>query len=132
MNKILDSYALLAFFEKESGYEIVKDALAEALEKDNFLLMTAVNAGEIYYIVARELGSGKAEEIWEVIKTLPIEIVEVDDELAKEAAKFKARFSISYADCFVAALARIKKGEIITGDKEFEKISGELKIKWIG
>lgn len=132
MNKVLDSYALLAFLEKESGYEIVKDALAEALEKDNFLLMTAVNAGEIYYIVARELGTCKAEEIWEVIRTLPVEIIEVDAELAREAAKFKARFSISYADCFVAALARIKKAEIITGDKEFEKISGEVNIKWIG
>jgi len=131
MNKVLDSYALLAFFEKEPGYEVVKNALAEALEKDSFLLMTTINAGEVYYIIARELGIGKAEEIWEVIKTLPVEIVEVDAELAKEAARFKARFSISYADCFVAALARMKKAEIITGDKEFENIAREVRIKWI-
>ncbi|MDW3229828.1 MAG: PIN domain-containing protein, partial [Acidobacteriota bacterium] len=89
------------------------------------------NYGEVYYIVARELGLGKAEEIAEVIKTLPINIVEVDLVLAKEAAKFKAKFSISYADCFAAALAKLKKAEVLTGDKEFGKLAHEIKIMWI-
>ena len=93
--------------------------------------MTAVNYGEVYYIVARELGLGKAEEIAEVIKTLPLNIMEVDMILPKEAAKFKAKFSISYADCFAAALAKLKRAEILTGDKEFEKLAQEIKIKWI-
>jgi predicted nucleic acid-binding protein len=38
----------------------------------------------------------------------------------KHAARVKAKHKISYADCFAAALAKIRKGEVITGDREFK------------
>jgi AbrB family looped-hinge helix DNA binding protein len=38
-----------SYFERESGYEKIKEILAAAAEKDDFLLMTAVNYGEVYY-----------------------------------------------------------------------------------
>lgn len=45
---------------------------------------------------------------------LPIEIIDVDIQLAKEAARFKATNKIAYADCFAAALAKLRKGEVVT------------------
>jgi ribonuclease VapC len=93
--------------------------------------MTSVNYGEVYYIVLRECGQPKAEEIERIIRTLPIEIIDVDIFLAKEAARFKAEYKISYADCFAAALAKIRKGELITGDREFNTIEADVKINWI-
>ncbi len=131
MVKILDAHALLAFFEKEPGYENVQAAFVNAAEKDSNLLMTSVNFGEVYYIVLRECGQPKAEEIERIIRTLPIEVVDADIAMAKEAARFKARYKISYADCFAAALTRIRKGELITGDREFNTIEGDIKINWI-
>lgn len=68
-----------------------------AVERDSNLLMTSVNYGEVYYTVLRECGQQKAEEIESVIRTLPIEIVDVDVAVAKEAARFKANYKISYA-----------------------------------
>jgi len=94
-------------------------------------LMSTVNLGEVYYIVLRECGPKKASEIEEIIKELPIEIIDVTWELAKEAARFKAAHKLSYADCFTAALARLHKGEVITGDKEFKSIVNEVKVDWI-
>jgi ribonuclease VapC len=129
--KILDAHALLTFFEKEPGYEKVQAAFVNAAEKDSNLLMTSVNYGEVYYIVLRECGQPKAEEIERIIRTLPIEIIDVDIFLAKEAAQFKAKYRISYADCFAAALAKLRKGELLTGDKEFEQLKNELKITWL-
>ena len=87
--------------------------------------MTAVNLGEILYIILRECGENKLLEIEHIIKSLPIEIVNVDYTLAKEAARFKAFKKMSYADCFSAALAKMVKGEIVTGDPEFKEVKKE-------
>ncbi len=131
MKRIIDAHGLLVFLEKEAGFEKVESFFVNAVEKDNYLLMTSVNYGEVYYIVLRECGQEKAHEIEKIIRTLPIEIVDVDMHLAKEAGRFKATKKISYADCFAAALAKLHKGEVITGDKEFKVLESEVKISWI-
>ena len=131
MKRVLDAHGLLVFLEKEAGFEKVESFFVNAVEKDNYLLMTSVNYGEVYYIVLRECGQEKANEIEKIIRTLPIEIVDVDMHLAKEAARFKATKKISYADCFAAALAKFHKGEVITGDKEFKVFENEVRIRWI-
>jgi len=131
MAKILDAHGLLVFLEKESGFEKVESFFVEAVEKDDSLLMTSVNFGEVYYIVLRECGQEKAHEIDKIIQSLPIEIIDVDRQLAKEAARFKATRKVSYADCFAAALAKLHKEELITGDKEFKALEDEIKVAWI-
>ncbi|MBU0534178.1 MAG: type II toxin-antitoxin system VapC family toxin [Candidatus Omnitrophica bacterium] len=131
MTSILDSHGLLAFLEKEPGFEKVESLFVNAVAKDKDLLMTSVNWGEVYYIVLRECGAEKAQEIERVIKTLPIEIIDVDITLAKQAAYFKATKKLSYADCFAAALAKQHKGEVVTGDKEFKAVEDEVRIAWI-
>ena len=131
MNRIIDAHALMVFLEKEPGYDKVQSILVNAAEKDNHLLMTSVNFGEVYYIVLRECGKEKVEEIEGVIKALPIDIVGADIELARDAAKFKAVKKMSYADCFAAALAKLHKGELITGDKEFKEVEEDIRINWL-
>lgn len=131
MAKVLDAHGLLVFLEKEAGYEKVEQSFVAAAEKDKYLLMSSVNFGEVYYIVLRECGQEKASEIEKIIRTLPIEIIDVDMQLAREAARFKATHKISYADCFAAALAKLHRGEVITGDKEFKAVENEIKIFWL-
>jgi len=131
MTRVLDAHGLLVFLEKEAGYEKVEQSFVTAVERDKYLLMTSVNFGEVYYIVLRECGQDKAREIEKIIRTLPIIIIDVDIQLAREAARFKAAHKMSYADCFSAALAKLHKGEVITGDKEFKSIEGEVKISWL-
>ena len=131
MIRVLDTHGLLVFLEREPGFEKVKSLFVAALEEDNNLLMTSVNFGEVYYIVLREFGEKKVGEVEEIIQTLPIEIVDVDMQLAREAARFKAMKKISYADCFAAALAKLHEGEVVTGDREFKLLEGEVKISWV-
>ena len=131
MVHVLDAHALLAYFEKEPGYKKVKELLISAVEKDSPLLMTSVNYGEVLYIVLREWGPQKADEIDRAIRTLPIDIVDVDIQIAKETAQIKARFKLSYAGCFAAALAKLRKGELLTGDGEFDQLKELIKIQWI-
>lgn len=131
MTRILDAHGLLVFLEKEAGFEKVGSFFINAVEKNNNLLMTSVNYGEVYYIILRECGQEKLNEIEKIITTLPIDIINVDIQLAREAARFKATKKISYADCFTAALAKLNKGEIITGDKEFKTLEDKVKILWL-
>lgn len=131
MIRVLDAHGLLVFLEKEPGFEKVESFFVTAVEKDNYLLMSSVNFGEVYYIVLRECGEEKANEIEKIIKTLPIKIVDVDMQLAKVAGRFKALHKLSYADCFAAALAKLHKGEVISGDREFKALEDEVKIAWL-
>ncbi len=131
MGRVLDAHGLLVFLEKEAGYEKVERSFVNAAEKNKCLLMSSVNFGEVYYIVLRDCGQEKAYEIENIIRTLPVEISDVDIQFAREAARLKANYKISYTDCFAAALAKLYKGEVVTGDKEFKTVENEIKIYWL-
>ena len=62
---------------------------------------------------------------------MPVEIVPADADLTKQAAIYKATKKMSYADCFGAALAKIKNAEFVTGDPEFKVVEKEIKINWL-
>ena len=129
--KVLDSFALVAFFEDEPGAEEVERQLLKAEEAGQRLLMMAVNLGEVWYSIARTDSEKMADEKIREIQGMAIEIVDADWTLTRQAAAFKAKGKISYADCFAAALAKLRKTEVITGDPEFKQLEGEVKIHWI-
>lgn len=128
-NYVLDSYALLAFFRNEQGGEKVEQILNEAANDKHTLFMTNVNAGEVFYISFRKDGAAKAELAWKALMQFPIQIIDADLELTLAAAKLKAKYFISYADAFGAALAIKRKSTLITGDDEFHALAAEVGFK---
>jgi ribonuclease VapC len=128
---VLDSYALIAYFTGEEAGKPVVEVLKKTLDGDAESFLCVVNWGEVYYITLRENGLEQAETFRKLIEEYPIEIVNVDQDLTLEAARFKASNKMSYADTFAAALAKIKKAELVTGDKEFKSVEGEVKILWL-
>ena len=131
MAHVLDAFALTAYFEKEPGYEKVQQLLTEAALGDRKLLLSAVNWGEVYYVTHRTHGASQANQVAEVIETFPIELVDVDVEIAKQAALFKVSHKLPYADCFAAALAKIHKAMLVTTDKDFKLLEGEIRVHWL-
>ena len=129
--RVLDSYSLIAYLEGEKGADRMIELLRVARDSAHPLLLSVVNWGEVYYITLRETGRPRAEQVAHLIKTLPIEIVPVDLSLAKQAAEFKATRKMSYADCFAAALAKLRRAELVTGDNEFRQVEGEVRIEWL-
>ena len=129
--RVLDSYCLISYLEAEAGKEAMIRVLQSANDSGRPLFLSAVNWGEVFYITLREGGRERAERAADVISTLPIEVIPVDLELARQAAEWKARARMSYADCFAAALAKLKKAELVTGDKEFKQVEGDVRILWI-
>jgi len=51
--------------------------------------------------------------------------------LTKAAAELKSKYKMSYADCFAAALTKLRGGQLVTGDKEFKQVEREIEIYWI-
>lgn len=128
---VLDSHALLVFLRGESGGEIIRRLLEKASERDEPLHMTEVNYAEVQYIVRRKDGDAPWQHIVRELPALPIAFHPVTRELADVAAVFKSRFAISLADAFAAALAKVKKAELVTGDPEFESLKEEIRIHWL-
>jgi predicted nucleic acid-binding protein len=65
------------------------------------------------------------------VAQLPIQVFDVDMELAKLAASLKAQYNLPYAYCFAAALAQARKAILVTSDKDFERVRPALKILWV-
>lgn len=130
---VLDSYALLAFFEAEPGMETVTRLLEEALRGECRLCMSVVNLGEVLYIVEREKGLPSAQEILARIDELPIEVAIAERTVTLAAAHLKAELPIAYADCFAAALSCLRNAPLVTGDPEFRRVKPEhgLQIEWL-
>jgi predicted nucleic acid-binding protein len=132
--KVLDSWALIAFFEDEPAAAEVERLLVKAESGALKLLLSVVNWGEIYYNTMRRVSQEAAEEKARDIAGLPIELVGLDEknlELARQAAIFKATKKLSYADAFAAALAKTRNAELLTGDPEFKQLEEEIKIAWL-
>ncbi|MBM4325134.1 MAG: type II toxin-antitoxin system VapC family toxin [Deltaproteobacteria bacterium] len=129
--RVLDSYSLIAYLENEDGADRMIELFRVARDSGKTLLLSVVNWGEVYYITLREVGRERADAVTQLISTLPIQIIMVDLELTKQAAEFKAVKKMSYGDCFAAALAKLRKAELVTGDAEFKQVEGEVKIHWI-
>jgi uncharacterized protein len=128
---VLDSWAVIAYLEDEIAADKVADIIADAHEEGIPLLITVVNAGEIWYIVARETSTSDADASTKHLRDLGVEFIDVDWELAKGAGYFKSRNKMSFADCFAAALAKQRRAHLVTGDGEFKQIENEVMISWL-
>lgn len=130
--KLLDSFALLAYLNKELDFEKVKYVLAKAQESGNSVLMNEINVGETYYILFRKRGMKKADYFLDtVLAGLPIVTVPNDFENVIEAARIKAEYPLSFSDCFAVATARRENAIVFTGDPEFKKVEHLVEIEWL-
>jgi predicted nucleic acid-binding protein len=130
-DSVLDSFAVIAYLQEESGFEKVLALLERAAKQDRKALMCAPNWAELRYIMARRHGEDEWEKLRTELVALPIEIVQADLLLAEEAGRFKTTKKMSLADCFAAALARQRKAILYTGDPEFKEVADEIEIEWL-
>jgi predicted nucleic acid-binding protein len=129
---VLDSWAVIAYLEDEPAGQQIADLIAGAHEDDIPVYMSVINAGEVWYTVAREISEQEADNSIKTLRDLRIQFEDVDWDLTLEAARFKASHKMSYADCYAAATSKSKKAELITGDGEFRQVQNEVNVRWCG
>lgn len=130
---VLDSCALIAFFRQEVGAEIVTRVLESAAEKKCTIFIHKASIAEVYYDTLRFSGREEAKKIFKVLATLPVSCTNIlNNTFIKQIGHFKVNHKISFADCFVLALASIKKAIIISSDHhEFDEIEKTKKLSFL-
>jgi predicted nucleic acid-binding protein len=128
---VLDAWSVIAYLEGEPAGERVAEAIADAHESDRPILTTVVNAGEVWYLVARATSETEADSTVNDLQQLGVEMINADWDLTRAAAALKSKHRMSFADCFAAALARQRKGTLLTGDPEFKQVQEQVRIQWL-
>jgi predicted nucleic acid-binding protein len=128
---VFDSWAVLAYLGDETSSQEVADLISGAHEDRIPMYMSVVNAGEVWYILARKISEADADKAVIELTRLGIELIDADWPLTRIAGSFKARYKMSYADCYAAALAKDRKSDLVSGDREFKPVDGEINIRWL-
>ncbi len=128
---VLDSFALVALFQNEVSASRVESLIERAAQGACELSITSVNLGEVIYLIQQRRGPEQAADVLRGFDRAPISLVDVDRELALDAAHLKAEHRMGYLDCFVAALARQLDAAVVTGDPDFQQVEHVVAIEWL-
>ena len=130
--RVLDSWPILEWIAgRQPATGITRGLFLEAEAGESRLLISAINVGEVYYLLRKKHSAALAESWREYSATLPATIEVPSAEDIWSAATLKGRFPIAYADAFAAALAQKYNCPLVTGDPELQSVDG-LEIDWVG
>jgi predicted nucleic acid-binding protein len=125
-NFILDTSALIAFFEDEEGADTVASLLAHANKSEVVLYISFITLTELFYITWQEQDKSVAHELVAQVKALPIRCVESEERLCLRAGAIKAENRLSLGNAFIAATAVIMDARLIHKDPEFGRLNGVI------
>lgn len=117
LRRVIDSSAILAWFQREPGFEIVRAQLETG---------GAISAPNLTEVVGKLTSSGvaPANEVEHDVLALGLEIVPMDANLALKAAFFYARrnpYDLSLGDCACLATAEAIQLEVLTAEHGWAK-----------
>jgi predicted nucleic acid-binding protein len=113
VNVVLDSWAVLALLE---GTEPAASTVQRLLDSDR-PMMSWINVGEVFYVVARDQGLAQAEMVIRDLRS-QLRLDLPSERRVLEAAAIKAAHPLAYADAFAAATALAHGATLLTGDPE--------------
>ncbi len=118
---VIDACSLIAYLRGEEGEEKFR-ALLKSQRTERFI--HAVNLGEVYYDSIRYAGLSEARNLIDEILRLPITVVwELDMPFLEKVGHYKTAYRVSYADCFVLALAEQEQAMVVSTDHhEFDAV----------
>jgi len=118
-------------FFGQTGMDQVRTLFHKAAETDRALLISAVNWAEVLYKLEQKQGTEGLEIGQRFERTMPLDVVPIDRELAESAAHLKVVHNLGLADAFAAAAAIAKKADLVTADTEFRVVEKEVKLVWL-
>ena len=117
---VLDTSFLFLYFLK------IKDAINimnEVNQQKAIAYTTYLNISEFFYISIKHEKREEVENKINIIMNSPIKIVPLNKRLALRAGEIKAKHDfLSLVDCYVIALAEIKKAQVVTSDSSIANV----------
>lgn len=118
----LDTWALLAWLRGEPAAGRIDEVMPTAP------VMSWVNLGEAYYVLARRHGHERSvaaiDGVSRAVTTKP-----TGREQALAAARINAHYRMSYADAFAVATAIEHDAVLLTGDPEILDAGGDWPVE---
>ena len=118
---VLDSSALLALIEDETGADRVEDVL-----RRQRAVLPWVALMEVYYVTKQEQGQVEADRRHALLKQMAAEISwGADEATILLAGDLKAVIRLSFADALIAAIARRHGAVLLHKDPELAVLAGQ-------
>jgi len=128
---ILDASALLAYLTREDKSEKVADLFAQAMTKNKPLFISALNWAEVAFKIQQYTNGSYWHQLRDQLKTHPLHVVPLTQEIAEIAADLKYRYKLGLADAIAAALAKDQNAILITKDNDFKVLEKTIRILWL-
>ncbi|MGA1823927.1 MAG: PIN domain-containing protein [bacterium] len=112
-----DTSALLTLWNDEPGAEDVEKIL-----KTRKVIVSFMSYMECYYRVWKNCGREKGRELYAYLFTLPMERINLTEEILQSAAEIKATYALSVADSWIIATAQSQGAILVHKDPEFLQV----------
>jgi predicted nucleic acid-binding protein len=120
---VLDANALTKFLLNTPGHDVVAQVLQESAQHRTPVLMSAVNWGEVWYGLAKQIGISETERLLSGLpEKLGVVVIPADADVAARAARFKNKFQMPCADAFAAELAGTQNVLVTADVKAFQRV----------
>jgi predicted nucleic acid-binding protein len=125
---VLDANAVLRYFAvgEGGGGDKVRGLFEQAERGQAQLSMSAINLGEVFYILLRRVGEERALHYVQALRHA-VTMVDADTKRTLEAARLKHQSKLGSADSFAAVLALELKATLVSADPAFETVGKGLR-----
>jgi|SRR5262249_35054893 len=128
---VADASALLRYLDREPGFGRIAQLFKDAARGRCELVVSAVNWGEVIFVVYKAHGLTVARSTSSRLRALPFTIISVDADHAEAAGLFKEDFKVPYADAFAGSLALRQGATLITADFDFKLAAHAIRIEFL-
>ena len=128
---LLDTSALLALRDNETGAERVAELLQRSQARQGSCLVCFMSRMEMLYRVWKDEGERAARLADAQLRSLPLDWVAASDALLDRAAAIKATHPLSVADAWIAAAAEQEGAVLVHKDPEFRSLAHPPQ-DWLG
>jgi len=126
---ILDTSAILTYFEGEEGKKTVEEFLIESASHEIELFIPFSAAIEFYYINFNSQGEETANQRFAMLMSLPVEVLKsIDEPYMIQAGRLKASYPISFADALIAAYVYLENASLVHKDPEYLALENEIDL----
>ena len=121
----LDTSALLTLWNDEPGADDVEEILKGKTQR---IIVSFMSYMECYYRIWKDCGREKGREIYAYLFTLPIERIDLNEDILQLAAEIKASYTLSVADSWIIATARFMDACLVHKDPEFLRVDSFVRL----
>lgn len=126
---LLDTSALIAWFQREPGWEEVRRLIDAASDSRLDLCISFMTVMECFYRSWQISGQHAAFSRTLHLRNLPLQEIPPNDAILFEAGRLKAQHRLSLADAWIAGTAIVIGATLVHKDPEFDALAGELAMQ---